>query len=241
MGSILITGASSGIGKAVFNILKGQHDCILVARREHILKELTCDQRRNHRFVSCDFENPTNIINLFNYIEHEKIELAGFIHCAGISPVLSINQMTIAEIEKTINVNLFSFVEICKIIFSYDRRESDFRIIAVSSIAADRASERQIIYNASKAALNSAIISFAQAGIKEGINVNGIALGACDTEMLSAMQMSKEFRSSLLKHYPRGIISPDVVAKIICNFLAKEYINMTGSIIKIDSGFSVVH
>ena len=236
----LITGATSGIGQSVYNRLSKQYSCLLVARNKDKLNELI-DGRTNQFCCACDLAITEDIKQIFQYCAEQQLKIKGLIYCAGISNVCDFADIPSETYSDTFSVNVFAFIEMCKYFFKYSDLCDDARIIAISSIAADRASARQAVYASTKAALNSAIISAAQEGIRHNAKVNGISLGACDTPMLANMNTSESFRNNIGRHYPLGMIDPNTVAEVVEDFLSEKFKNMTGSIIRIDSGFSVVH
>lgn len=236
----LITGATSGIGQSVYNRLSKQYSCLLIARNKDRLNELI-DGRTNQFCYACDLAITDEIKHIFQYCAEQKLKIKGLIYCAGLSNVCDFSDIPSKSYYDAFAVNVFAFIEMCKYCFKYSDLCDDARIIAISSIAADRASARQAVYASTKAALNNAIISAAQEGINRNAKVNGISLGACDTSMLANMNTSESFRNSIGRHYPLGMIDPNTVAEVAEDFLSEKFKNMTGSIIRIDSGFSVVH
>ena len=236
----LITGATSGIGQSVYRQLSNHQSCLLIARNKVKLSELT-DGNKNQFCYACDLAITEEIRHIFEYCAERKLKIKGLIHCAGLSTVCDFVDIPSKSYQDAFSVNVFSFIEMCKQCFQYSNLSDDTRIIAISSIAADRASVRQVVYASTKAALNSAIISAAQEGIKYNVKVNGISLGACNTPMLASMNTSEFFRNNIGRHYPLGVIDPNTVAEVIEDVLSEKFKNMTGSIIRIDSGFSVVH
>lgn len=236
----LVTGATCGIGQSVYNRLSKQYSCLLIARNKDKLNELI-DGKTDQLCYACDLAITDEIKNIFEYCAERKLIIKGLIHCAGLSNVCDFADIPSDSYHDAFSVNVFAFIEMCKQCFQYSNMCDDVRIIAISSIAADRASARQAVYASTKAALNSAILSAAQEGIKHSVKVNGISLGACDTPMLENMNTSESFRNNIGRHYPLGMIDPNTVAEVVEDFLSEKFKNMTGSIIRIDSGFTVVH
>lgn len=236
----LITGATSGIGQSVYSRLSNKYSCLLIGRNKTKLNELV-KGRDNQFYYACDLAITDEIKNIFEYCAERKFKINGLIYCAGLSHVCNFVDIPSESYRDAFCVNVFAFIEMCKYCFKYADLCDDARIITISSIAADRASARQTVYASTKAALNNAIISAAQEGIRHNAKINGISLGACDTPMLANMNMNESFRNDIGRHYPLGMIDPNTVAEVVEDLLSEKFKNMTGSIIRIDSGFSVVH
>lgn len=229
----LVTGATSGIGKAVCEKLNGIENFIAIARNKKKFESFSKDS-----VFECDLNNLDEIKGIFDFCKTKEIVIKGLIHCAGLCPVQSVADISSKDMTDTYNVNVFSFIELCKQLNEYPLIYEDTRVIAISSITSDRAYRNQLLYASSKAALNSTVKSMAQLGVNCGIKVNAIEFGAVKTEMFDSLSPNME---TINRHYPLGILEAEEAAEIICNFLGPAYKKMTGSIIRIDSGFSVVH
>ena len=188
--------------------------------------------------VNADLAKEESISSIFDYCERNEYRLDGLIHCAGVCPVQDISSIDDKDILSTYRVNVFSFIELCRNYFEYKYRSEDSRIIAISSITSDRAYKRQLLYSSSKAALNQIVLSLAQEGISKGVRVNAIQLGAVETNMFMSLNPNMQ---TIGRHYPLGVMKADEVAEVIAELLTPKYSEMTGSIIRIDSGFSAVH
>lgn len=230
---IIVTGASSGIGKAVCKKLFENGKCVLGISRNNIHTE-----SNNSYYLKCNLEDSSDIDNLFQYCKDNQFTLAGIIHCAGLCTVQQFDDIDRNDAYKTYNVNVFALIELCKKLKNYKNRSKDTRVIACSSITAERAYPSQLLYASSKAALNNVIYGLSNMGIQEGIKVNGIEFGAVNTEMFQSLKPGKDVEK---RHYPLGILEADEAAQIIIDLLSPEFIKMTGSILRVDSGFFSVH
>lgn len=232
---IVVTGAASGIGKAFCDYLNasGKYGFIAVDRDADKLKMLYPD---NH--IVCDLTNFESIEQLFTYCLDKNYKLKGIVHCAGICKVQEIDTISEFDMTLTYKVNVFSFIEMYKHFAKYENRSEKSKVLALSSITANRAYKGQLLYASSKAALESCAKSMAQDAIQKNITVNILELGAVKTEMFESLSPNYE---TINRHYPLGLLTPSETAAILQNLFDESFDRLSGSIITVDSGFSVVH
>lgn len=238
MKTILITGATSGIGKATTYWLaeKGYH-LILIGRNENKLKEL-CGSSEELEYIVYDLNDIYNIELIFNELKNRRIHLDGMVHCAGISPLMKVEDNDTAVMEETFRINYFSFIEFMKYFQMDDMYNKGASVVAISSVAARCASYRQAVYGASKAAVEESVRCLSKELIQKDIRVNCIAPGAVETEMLNELEkQSPGIKDKLIKNYPLGLIPPVEVSKMIEMLLTDQSKYITGSVIQMDAGF----
>lgn len=233
MKAIIVTGATSGIGKAICsNLISKGIEVVPIARNEECLKN------NYTNYIVCDLTKINQYDGIFKYCNEKNIFISGLIHCAGVCKKQKISTVKEMDFYNTFLINAYSYCELFKRLIAYEKRTSDVRCISISSITAERAYKNQLLYASSKAALNSITLSLAQEGIEKDIKSNIIEFGAVKTEMFDSLSPNYE---SINKHYPLGILECDEAAEIVVNYLSPIYKKMTGSVIRVDSGFSVVH
>ena len=237
---ILITGATSGIGKALALKLLSNNENVLylIARRSDKLNEIYGAYGEKCVLIDADLSALHSIGDIFERMQGVKLD--GMVHCAGISPLMKVVDNEISSMLETFNVNYFSFIELCK--FFYDNHNSNdgASIVAMSSIAASAVPFRQTIYSSSKAALEQSIKCIAKEFLPRKIRVNGIAAGAVETEMFKELEKNSEnLRLRMEKYYPLGIIDPNTIVETIIYLLSDSSAHVDGTIIRYDSGFMI--
>ena len=173
--NILITGATSGIGKTIAEqFAKEGARLVLVGRREEILRQLQKDFGQDTITIPCDLSKTEDIEKIFTVCRENACKLNGLVHCAGIAEMCGIRMFETEDAMNMMNVNTFSFVELCKR-FSVKKNSYDASgVVAISSISSIRNDAGMILYSMSKAALNSAVKTMSKEFLKRKIRVNGI-------------------------------------------------------------------
>lgn len=238
MKNILITGATSGIGLSTANMLveKGYHE-VVIGRNESKLKEM-CSSSNEMEYIQYDFNDIYNIESIFKELQKRNILLDGMVHCAGISPLMKVEDNDTAKMEETFRINFFSFIELMKYFQKDGCYNKGASVVAISSVAARCASYRQAIYGASKAALEESVRCLSKELVQKNIRVNCIAPGAVETQMLNELdKQSPGTKEKLSKIYPLGLIPPVEIAKMIEILLTSQSKYITGSVIQMDAGF----
>lgn len=238
MKTILITGASSGIGKNLAYMFAGssEYSTVLLAQNEENLKEIA--EELSCEYIVFDLNNIKEVFQIFDQLNEKNIKLDGIVHCAGISPLMKIDENDVDTMTSTFNINVLSFIELCKGYSKYGNEGGS--IVAVSSVAASVASFRQTVYGASKAALEEAVRCIAKEFLQKNTRVNCVVPGAVDTEMFKALEEKSEgLRTKMEKYYPLGMADPKYISYAIEYLLSEKAKYITGRKIDIDSGFLV--
>ena len=235
----LITGATSGMGKALAYHLSNNRNYQIVILGRNIEKLNQVAKETNSTLaIQFDLQNLDKIEEIFQTVSNNKILLDGLIHCAGISPLMTVKDNNIKTMLETFNTNLFSFIELCKYFANDKYCNKGSSIIAISSIAAKCASYRQTVYSSSKAAIEEAVRCIAKEFLQYNTRVNCIAPGAVNTEMLSElMKKSVGLKEKFEKLYPLGLIPTNYISEMIEFLLSDKSKYITGRCIDIDAGF----
>lgn len=236
---ILITGASSGIGKeTAIRMDKLGAEIIMIARNKKRLSELQNQLQQPCRCFSYDLSDMENIHNLFEEItKHGKLD--GFIHCAGICKITPVKALELEELLQQMNVNAFSFFQIARFFSNAKYSNKSSSIVALSSIAAYTAEAGMCAYTMSKATLNAEIRVMAKEFIKRGIRVNAIMPAQVMSKMGEENNVWEQEELQDVKSYqPLGAIPISQIVNSIEFLMSNERAGyITGECLAITGGY----
>lgn len=180
---IVVTGASSGIGRAVCVYLsKMGADVVLVARNVERLNEtMSMMDGAMKTAIPYDLTSHNNMTEMFMQATKDG-KLNGLVHCAGVAQLLPLGMLTKERMLREMDVNYFSYIELIRE-FAKTRNSKDGSIVGISSIAADRAEKCQTNYAASKAAMDIASQALSIELCEKHIRINTILPGVINTQM----------------------------------------------------------
>ena len=234
--TILITGASSGIGKTTA-ILCSQMGAkvIITGRNEKRLNE-TYDnlEGTGHDIIIGDLSNNAFIEELVEYVP----ALNGTVLCAGIATVKPVLYSLPEEYQTYFNVNFFSPIELLRQLVKKKKLVKGSSCVVIASIGGNYIwSPGNAIYGTTKAALKSAVNFFAVELAPKRIRVNSICPGMVDTPMIKNDAYSQEQVEADKALYPLGRYGkPEDIAYASIYLLSNASEWMTGNHLVIDGG-----
>lgn len=236
----IITGASGGIGSATAKKMaeKGYSLALLGNRSANALQETARICR------SCDVPIHTLSGNLNSGPDASRLmtqaqKLLGhidcLIHCAGISHIGLMTDMTDAQWSDVIGSNLSSAFYCCRSVVPFMVHEKKGRILHISSVWGESGASCEAAYSASKGGLNAFTKALAKELAPSGIAVNALSCGLIDTAMNQCL--SDEEKQALCEEIPAGRMgTPEEVAEMAALLVeAPDY--LTGQVITIDGGW----
>lgn len=238
----IVTGGSRGVGKAISLALAEEGVNVIVnynkneASASEVIKHII-NNGGKAMAIKADIGNPVECINLVNEAEKAFGDVDILINNAGIWSTNWIQDIPLDEWQKTIDVNLTSvFVTSQAFLKNRIAKNKGGKILNVTSQAAFNGSTTgHAHYAASKAGVVSLTVSMAREVSKYGINVNAVALGIVETDMMrNTLVENKDY---YLKRIPIGrIAKPDDIAKIVTFLVSEPAGYITGATIDATGG-----
>lgn len=235
--TILITGASSGLGRSTaIQCSKMGAKVVLVARNEERLKETMSNLVGDGHMYYC-----VNLINKEAYSEFvDSIPvLNGIVYCAGITRTKPVKYIKEEDINDVFQTNIISSMQITQLVLKKKKIAKRGSIVFISSIDTFNVNKGNSIYSASKGAVNSFAKVLALELSSQNITVNCIQPGFIPSGFLSAGAITPEQLEEEQKRYPLGFGEPEDIANGAVYLLSDAAKWITGSIITIDGGVTL--
>jgi len=239
-----VVGASRGLGKAIALALAGAGSDVAVASRSLSLINNVRDEiialDRKSLAIKTHIENELDVVSMAEEVVDAFGKIDILVNNAGIYLPSKVLDMTVGDWERTLNINLKGFFLSCKAVGRYMVHQKSGKIINISSILGRRAAQRSSSYSASKAAIIQLTRSLALEFAPYNINVNGIAPGWFETEMVEDELGDPKTRKFLLSKTPlKRFGTPAELGGAVIFLASKSSDFMTGETISIDGGFSI--
>lgn len=236
---VLITGASSGIGKAVAQqCAAAGADCIITARNvERLNGTLESLTGENNTVISTDLSDPEAIVKLVDTID----TLDGLVCCAGIVETVMLRFVEDTDMLKIFDTNTFSTIRLIRELVQKKKIRKGASVIIVSSISGVKCGYiGGSIYGASKGALEGFVKASALELASRKIRVNTIAPGMIHTGLMADSSISDEQLEIDRQRYPlKRYGNPEEVG-YACVFLLSDAASwITGSTLVIDGGYTL--
>ena len=235
--SILITGASKGLGSNFAKVLANDGFRIIgVGRNKDDLKQVISDlpnSKLHHDYMVLDITNESQVQEKL-----KNIEIYGLINNAGIANTKLLHEETYEDINRIVNTNLIGSLNVSRAIIPKMIENKSGRIVNIASALGHRPLSYVGAYSATKAALIQVTKSQSIELARYNICVNAIAPGYIMTD-INRHQLEGEAGEILKKKIPlRRFADINELDLLISMLLNKKNSYMTGSIITIDGGLS---
>lgn len=233
---ILITGASSGIGRAVA-ILASRlgASLILCARDEERLQKVREELKHpcKHLCIPFDVTDISQYEPVFAQAVSDGRKLDGLVHCAGIARALPVRLMKPSMIREMMDVNFHSFLYLTHE-YAKKKNSQGGSIVAVSSANSHYPQKCMSVYAASKAALEAAVKTMALELVSQNIRINCVIPGAVETPMME--KTGEDALKGILEKQLLGAGKPEQIANMIVFLLSEATSFITGRSMFVDGG-----
>lgn len=242
--TVLITGASRGIGKAcaIYFAKCGYDIGINYLNSEPSAKEVLEEVRKSGQkgvLLKCDISNETDVFKMVNYLADVLGGIDVLVNNAGIAKQALFTDVSYNEWNRIFSVNVGGMFNVTSAVLPQMINKKHGSIVNVSSIWGITGASCEVHYSASKSAIIGATKALALELAPSNIRVNCIAPGVVDTEMNN--NLSKEDLENLKNEIPLGrLAKAEDIAKAIY-FLASDELSpyTTGQVLSPNGGFIV--
>lgn len=235
--TILVTGASSGIGRATaIECSKAGAKVVLTGRNQEKLNEtLSVCEGLGHLLIRCDLSD----LNALSERLTDIPELDGIVYNAGVNTKYLVKNLTQDKIDEIFHVNYYAPVLMTQMFLKKKRLKRNASIVFISSISTSFAAISNSVYASSKGALNSFMRCLAMEIASRGMRANVIQPGMIETPILKAYAMAEElteFKNSSPLGHPG---EPEDIAYGCIYLLSDASKFVTGSVMTIDGGVTL--
>ena len=235
--TILVTGASSGIGRQIaVSICEMGGNVIITGRDEKRLAEtLNSLKTGNNKSIAADLLIESELEKLVTQLPL----LDGVVNCAGTVNPFPLKFMTNEKINAIFDINYKVQVVLMAQVTRQKKLNKNASIVFLSSISAAHPHKGGALYAGSKAAIEALSKVIALEFYAQGIRSNCIAPAMVKTPMyeVAQKQSSKERMDAHISKYPLGVGTPEDVANTTIFLLSEASRWITGTTITLDGGF----
>jgi len=237
--TILVTGASSGIGRATAIECSKMGATVVITGRNLERLEATFQllEGVNHLMIATNLNTEDGIETLMK----ELSNIDGIVHSAGLTKSLPFQFATRENIDEVMNVNFYAPAEITRRAIKAKKINKNGAIVFVSSVSGIYCSAvASSIYSASKGAVNGLIKGMALDLATKGIRVNSVNPGVIETSIFDSGAITEEQLEEDKKRYPlKRFGQPEEVAYAVIYLLSDASKWVTGSNLLIDGGYTL--
>lgn len=236
--SILVTGASRGIGRAIAIYLAKQgYDLVLNYRSQQGLAESAADEiqqlGRNCRLLPFDIANRNQCAEQLGLDMATHGAYYGVVCNAGISADNAFPAMPGEDWDKVLRTNLDGFYNVLQpVVMPMIQRRKPGRIVTLSSVSGLMGNRGQVNYSAAKAGIIGATKALALELAKRNITVNCVAPGLIETDMVEHLPLEE-----IKKMIPaRRTGKPEEVAAAVAFLMSEDAGYITRQVIAVNGG-----
>ncbi|HSX03577.1 MAG TPA: SDR family oxidoreductase [Rhabdochlamydiaceae bacterium] len=237
---VIITGASRGIGRSIADLFAKEGAKLLLASRDELLlnkvKEEIQSSCNEVMVIKADVSNQTDMEKMAQKALAKWGRIDVLCHNAGIYPQARLENMSLSEWQKVIDVNLTGTFLAVKACIPTMKAQAQGKIVITSSISGPQTALPGLShYTASKAGINGFIRTASVELAKYKININAVEPGNILTEGLA--ECGEEYIQNMTKAIPLGRLgNPEEVAQGVLFLASNEASYITGQSLIIDGG-----
>jgi len=238
--TILVTGAASGIGRAVAIECSKMNASVILTDRNEVQLQETFSQMHgdNHSMIVADLTKQSDLLHL---IEKTPV-LNGLVHCAGIIKTVPFQFVSADSLAEIMSVNFTAPTLMSAQLVKKKKLTKNSSIVFISSISGVVCvGGGNSMYSASKGAVNGMMKNMALDLAPKGIRVNSVNPGMVETRIYDEGKITFEQLEDDRKRYPlKRYGKPEEIAYAVVYLLSDASLWITGSNLIIDGGYTLL-
>jgi NAD(P)-dependent dehydrogenase (short-subunit alcohol dehydrogenase family) len=240
----LITGSSSGMGKAIAEAMGLQGATVIISSNDNIACELVLADFQEKGItafaIPCDVSRNEEIDNLYQKAIEETSKIDILVSCVGVGILGSFLEINQENFENTMQINLQSAIYLSKLVIPEMIKQKDGVLIYLSSIASARGNKNLGLYGITKAGLVQLARNLAVEFGPYNIRANSISPGMIDTPFSESLISNKDFMEKRMSLTPlRRVGKVEEIAGVAVMLATKAGGFITGQNIIVDGGTTI--
>lgn len=238
--TVLVTGASSGIGKATAILCSEMGACVVITGRDEARLEETFVLLQGEGHQKFVFDLTDELAT--RAVVAEMPSFDGITNCAGIANMVPFPFVTQEEMERVFSTNFFAPVMLVNQLLKAKKLLKGSSVVFVSSVDGPKVVHAgNSVYSASKSALMGMARNMAIDLAGKKIRVNCVLPGTTDTPMIRTENVTEESLQETAKSFPlKRFAMPEDIANAIAFLLSDASTFITGTELVVDGGYSIV-
>ena len=242
METILITGASSGMGREIAIRFSEQYKVIVNGRNLERLQETVsmCQNADQQSIWQYDLSNIDSLEeSLTSFLKVDSKTVNYYVHCAGMMKNYPIKMVNVELLQQTFNTNVFSAELITKLLVNKRFNNNSLKsIVYISSNISGFGAKAHSVYGASKGALDAMMKSLAME-LAPNIRVNSVLPGAVRTMLTEHIFEDENLINRMKETYPLGLGTTSDIYEAVRFLLSDDSRWITGQQLTVDGGRTV--
>lgn len=237
--TVLITGASSGIGKATAIVCSKLGASVVITGRDVARLQETFErlEGEGHLQVVADLTNEEDMKRLVDSVP----QLDGVVNNAGVGGKTPISFIKQSALQGILDVNTIAPIMLSKFLLKKKKLKRGSSMVLTSSISGVYSVDTgNTLYSVTKSAIDGFMKNAAKELAEKGIRVNSVNPGMVDTPINDYSNVSEEQKLADIQRYPlKRHGKPEEIAYAIIYLLSDAAAWVTGTALKVDGGYSL--